>query len=59
LSADLKEQSEGFWRSESGRAFQAEGPNTEKEREPKVWSLVRGMRRQRGSQAERREREGV
>jgi hypothetical protein len=59
LRADWKEESEGFWRRESGRVFQVVGPQTEKERGPRVLSLVRGIRRQRGSEAERRERDGV
>ena len=55
----MKEDSEGFWRIESGRVFHKNGPYAENEREPKVLSLVRGIRRRRGSDAERRVRDGV
>ena len=55
----MKEDSEGFWRIESGRVFHKDGPYAENEREPKVLSLVRGIRRRRGSDAERRVRDGV
>ena len=39
------------------RSFHADGPNTERAREPAVESLVRGIWRLRVSEAERRVRE--
>ena len=59
MRADWKEEREGFERRERGSMFQVDGPWTEKEREPKELSLERGVQRQRGSEAERRERAGV
>ena len=59
MRADLKEVKVGNWRTESGSLFQVSGPETEKARGPKVESLERGMRKIRGSEAERRGREGV
>ena len=40
-------------------SFHADGPKTEKAREPTVESLVRGIWRLRVSEAERRVREGM
>ena len=40
--SDLNESREGFFRRGRGRTFRVEGPKTEKAREPKVESLVRG-----------------
>ena len=59
MRADCKEEREGFRRRESGRVFQMDGPHAEKERVPKMESLERGVCRRRGSEAERREREGM
>ena len=56
---DLKESRESFCRRGRGRSFHAEGPKTEKAREPTVESLVRGIWRLRASEAERRVWEGV
>ena len=55
----LKVLKEGVSRREIGRLFQVVGPETEKDREPNEDNLVRGMRRRRVSEDERREREGV
>ncbi len=55
----LKVEKVGFCRTERGSLFQESGPETEKARGPKELSLVRGVRRMRGSEAERRVREGV
>ena len=54
LRFDLKESREGFCRRERGRSFHVEGLKTEKEREPAVKSLVRGIWRLRVSEAEQR-----
>ena len=55
----FNETSEGFcWRGR-GRSFHVDGPKTGKTREPAVESLVRGIWKLRGSEAERRVREGV
>ena len=59
LKFDLNYSKESFCRRGRGRSFYAEGPNTEKVREPTVESLVRGILRLRISEAERRPREGV
>jgi len=59
LRLDLKVSSEGFWRSERGRSFQVDGPETEKERRPTVFCLNLGVRKHKVSAAERRERDGV
>ena len=59
LSEVLKLENVDCWRTERGSLFQEVGPETEKARGPKVLSLVRGVRRMRGSEAERRVREGV
>ena len=59
LRFDLNESREGFCRRGSGRPFLVEGPKTEKEQEPAVERLVRGIWRPRVSEAERRVREGV
>ena len=56
---ELKEEKVGCWRTESGRLFQESGPETEKARGPKELSLVRGVLSVRGSEAERRVREGL
>ena len=55
----LKKPRERFCRRGKGRSFYAEGPKTEKVREPTFESLVRGILRLRISEAERRPREGV
>ena len=56
---DLNESREGFcWRGR-GRSFHADGPKTEKAREPTVESPVRGIWRMRASEAERRVWDGV
>ena len=47
---DLKEVSVGICRRDWGSLFQAEGPAAEKEREPAVESLVRGILRRRVSE---------
>ena len=44
----------GFLTERKGRSFHVERPKTEKAREPKVESLVRGIWRLRVSEAERR-----
>ena len=54
LRFDLKESREGFCGRGRGRSFPVEGPETEKAREPTVESWVRGIRRLRVSEAERR-----
>ena len=54
---DLKECRESFCGRGKGKSFQAEGPKTEKAREPTVESLVQGIWRLRVSGAERRVRE--
>ena len=55
----LKVEKVGCWRTERGSLFQECGPETEKARGPKVLSFVLRVRRMRGSEAERRVREGV
>ena len=50
------ESREGFCRRGRGRSLSAELPKTEKALEPKVKSLVRGIRRLGLSEAERHER---
>ena len=55
----LKEENVGCWRTDSGSSFQERGPETEKARGPKVRSFVRGVWRVKGSEAERRVREGL
>ena len=55
----LNETNEGFCRRGSGRSFHADGPKTEKAREPTVESLVRGIWILWESEAERTVREGV
>ena len=59
FSFDLKESRRGFCRRGRGRSIHVEGPKTEKAREPKEESLVRGIRRLRVSEVKRRTREGV
>ena len=49
----------GCWRTESRRLFQESGPEAEKARGPYELSLVRGVLSVRGSEAERRVREGL
>ena len=49
----------GVSRRDRGRVFQETAAKEEKEREPTVDSLMRGMRKVRVSEAERRVREGV
>ena len=49
----------GLLADREGSLFQEVGPETEKARGPKVLSLVRGVRRMRGSDVEQRVREGV
>ena len=56
---DLNESREGFYQRGRGRSFHADGPKTEKAREPPVECLVRGIWRLRISEAEQRVREGV
>ena len=46
-----------FLLGRKGKSFQAEGPKTEKAREPTEESLVRGIWRLRVSETERRVRE--
>ena len=45
----MKESRKGFYRRGRGKSFHAEGLKTEKEREPAVESLVRGIWRLRVS----------
>ena len=56
---DLNESREGFCQRGRGRSFHVDGPKTEKAKEPTAESLVRGIWRLRGSEAERRVLEGV
>ena len=56
---DLNESRGGFPRTGRGRSFHADGPKTEKAREPTVKGLVPGIWRLRVSEAERRVLEGV
>ena len=49
----------GICRRDWGSLFQAEGPAAEKEREPAVESLVRGILRRRVSEEERSVRDGT
>ena len=57
---DLNESREGFLSERNGKViFHTDGPKTEKAREPTVENLVRGIRRLRVSEAERRIREDV
>ena len=55
----LTESREGFCQRGRGRSFHADGPKTEKAREPTVERLVRGIWTLRVSQAVRRVWEGV
>ena len=55
----LNESREGFCGRGRERSFHADGPKTEKVREPAVESLTQGIWRMRASEAERRVRKGV
>ena len=59
LSLDLKESRVGDCGRERETLFRVDGPKMEKEPEPKVESLDRGIWRVKVCEAERGERDGV